>query len=481
MNQKIGRAMEELRVRDNNRNASLLRLPQWALKTYGRLGVQTGWVVAPFSFSLLLRMATNIVLARLLTPEIFGIMLIVNMLRTGTELLSDIGIGQSVVRTKRYPDDAFLDTAWTLQLARGALLTLVMIALAPPLGALYGDEFVPILLAVSVIFLLTGLQSPALFLIQRNMRLKPRAALEIANTTFQCTVTILLAWFIPTVWALVWGLLLSTGFGTALSYVVGERRLPRLALHRAHLREIIHFGKWVFLATLIYFAASSADRALFGAVLPMAVVGIYGVARTFSDMVGQLARRLGSLLVFPKVANLRANDQAVAGRVKRTRRHTLALVAIGMGLATASSDAFILLVYDPRYHSAAFMLPILLLGAWFGILAVFAEAVLLGCDHPAPGAFANAGKFAVLVVGLPLALAAGSLFGGLLVLGLAEIARWLILSRALSREQLMFLADDLMLTAIMIASAVLAKLALGAVGLIPDLVTWWALGNAVRG
>ncbi len=481
MNQRIGRAIEELRLRVNEGDSGFLRLPLWAVTTYGRLGVQAGWVVAPFVVGLVLRLATNIILARLLAPEIFGLMLIVNMLRTGAELLSDIGIGQSVVRAKRYPDRSFLDTAWTLQVGRGALLTLVMLALAYPLASLYGPEFKPILLTVSVIFLLTGLQSPALFLMQRNMELRPKAALEVIVTFFQCTSTIALAYFLPSVWALVWGLLLSTAFGSALSYAFGERRIPRLVLHREHVHEIVHFGKWVFLATLIYFAASSADRAFFGAVLPMAAVGIYSVARTFSDMVGQLAQRLGALLVFPKISNLRAQDQAMAGRVRQARRHTLALVALGMGVAVAGADAFILLFYDPRYHAAAFMLPVLLFGAWFGILAIFAEALLLGCDRPAPGAFANGGKFAVLAVGLPLALTSTGLLGGLFVLALAELVRWLILGRALVREKMAFFGDDLALTAAMIATAILAKFTLSAVGLVPGFAEWWAMGVGVHG
>lgn len=481
MNQKLGRAIEVLRLRVSEGGHGMLRPPPWVFSVYGRLGVQAGWVVGPFGFSMVLRMVTNIVLARLLAPEVFGIMLIVNMLRTGTELLSDIGIGQSVVRAKRSPDHAFLDTAWTLQVARGALLTVVMLALATPLSGLYGAKFEPILIVVSMIFILSGLQSPALFLMQRNLELRPRAALDVMVTTFQCGFTVMLAWLMPTVWALVWGLLASTAFGTALSYVVGDRRLPRLAFHPTHVREIFHFGKWVFFATLIYFAASSADRAFFGAVLPMAAVGIYSVARTFSDMVGQLAQRLGASLVFPKVSSLRAREQGVAGRVRQTRRHTLSLVALGMGVAMAASDAFIMLVYDQRYHAAAFMLPVLLLGAWFAVLAVFAESVLLGCDRPAPGAYANAGKFMVLAIGLPLALTQGSLFAGLLILALAELVRWVILGRALLREKMAFFIDDLALTAIMLVTALLTKLVFGASGLLPGIAEWWGMGAGIHG
>jgi O-antigen/teichoic acid export membrane protein len=481
MNLRIGDAVAELRLRLNEGMGRFQRLPLAFVAGYGRLGVQAGWVIAPFAAQQALRLATNIILARLLAPEFFGLMLIVNMLRTGTELLSDIGIGQSVVRLKREPDQAFLDTAWTLQLARGALLTLVMLGLAHPLAGIYGPELEPILLTVSAIFLVTGLQSPALFLMQRNVQLRHRATYDVICTTFQCTLTIALAYFLPSVWALVWGLLISTMFSSAFSYVFGARRLPRLALHRSDVLEIVHFGKWVFLATLIYFAATSTDQAFFGAALPMTLVGVYGIARTFSDMVGQLTQRLGAFLVFPKIANLRGQHHAMAGRVRQTRRHTLVLMAIGMGFAVAGADTFILLFYDERYHAAAFMLPVLLLGAWFGVLAIFAEALLLGCDRPAPGALANAGKFAILAGGLPLALASWGLFAALVVLALGEITRWLVLTRALLREKMTFFGDDLVLTTVLLGVAFLVKLALGALGLVPDLGEWWAMGEGIHG
>jgi len=481
MTPRLGRAIAELRLRVNDGNSRFPWLPLAGVTAYGRLGLQAGWVVAPFALILVLRLGTNMVQARLLAPEIFGLMLIVNMLRTGTELLSDIGIGQSVVRAKREPDQAFLDTAWTLQLARGALLTVVMLALAHPLAGIYGRELEPVLFTVSSIFLLTGLQSPALFMMQRNVELRQRAIYDVTGTIVQCTLSIALCYVMPSVWALVLGLLISTAFSSAFSFAFGARRLPRLVLHRDHVREIVHFGKWIFLATLIYFAATSTDQAFFGAVLPMAAVGVYSIARTFSDMVGQLTQRLGAFLVFPKIANLKGQHQTMAGRVQQTRRHTLALVALGMGVALAASDAFILLFYDSRYHEAAFMLPVLLFGAWFGVLAIFAEALLLGCDRPAPGAFANAGKFAVLATGLPLALAFGSLFAGLLILAVAEFTRWLVLSRALVREKLAFVGDDLALTAMMLATAFFVKLALGAVGLVPDLAAWWAMGAGIHG
>lgn len=443
----------------------------------GRLGARASWVVGPFAFQQVIRFATNIILARLLAPEMFGLMLVVNVLRTGTELLSDIGIGLSVVRTRRKVDHAFLDTAWTLQLIRGLLLTAILLILAEPVAQLYDPALEPILMVTSGIFVVTALHSPALYLMQRNMELRQRAVYDVACTLVQCSLTIALAYYIPSVWALVWGLMLSAMFSTALSYAFGARRLPRLALHRDCALEIIHFGKWIFFATAIYFASSNTDKAMFAAVLPMAAVGVYSIARTFADMATQLAQRLGGFVVFPTIARYAGQHQEAAKSIRQKRRHFLAFVAVGMGGAIAGADSFILIFYDSRYNDAAFMLPILLVGVWFGVLATFAESVLLGCDRPAPAAFGNAVKFGILAAGLPLAFSYSGLFSGLLILALAECGRWLTLVHALVREKLAFFVDDLVLSALLIATAVLTKLGLSSAGLVLSYSEWWALGR----
>lgn len=448
------------------------RLPDFSSK----LGRDVGWILLPFGVQQVLRLGTNIVLTRLLAPEIFGIMLLINSLRTGTELLTDIGIGQSVVRSPRGEDSDFLDVAWTLQLLRGLLLTVFAVLAAFPVAALYRQPDIAwLILAMSPVFLISGLQSAGQFLNQRRVELRRRAVFDIANTVASSAVAIGLALVIKSVWALVIALVLGMLLTTILTFVVFERRLPRLRWDRAHVGEILSFGKWIFLSTAIYFAAISFDRFYFVAAVPLAMAGIYGVARTFADMMAAPAQRAGAMLVFPRAAAMQDRREDMAPRLRHTRRKTLAFVALAVGAAAAGMDQFILLVYDARYHAAAFMVPLLMAGVWFGVLSTFADSMLMGAGRPAPGAWANLAKFAVMLVGLPLALAHGSLLEALAVLVLAEAARWLALLQPSRRERFAGFGDDCLLTLLMVTTALLLKGALGAIGLVPTIGEWWAM------
>jgi O-antigen/teichoic acid export membrane protein len=151
------------------------------------------------------------------------------------------------------------------------------------------------------------------------------------------------------------------------------------------------------------------------------------------------------------------------------------LVAIAAGIGAAGVDKFILVAYDARYQAAAFMVPVLLVTTWFGVLSAFADSMLMGCGRPAPGARANLAKFLLLLIGLPIAVSSGSMLQALAVLLLAEMARWLALIPSSQREGFMKASDDLQLTALMLATALSVKFVVGFTGLVPTLQEWWSL------
>ena len=98
----------------------------------GTLASGAFWTLGGYGGSQIIRFVTTMALTRLLAPELFGIMLIVNTIRTGVELLSDIGIAQSVIRSPDGERPAFYNTAWTLQILRGGLIALVCAGAALP-------------------------------------------------------------------------------------------------------------------------------------------------------------------------------------------------------------------------------------------------------------------------------------------------------------------------------------------------------------
>ena len=86
--------------------------------------------VLGFGASQAIRLASNLILTRLLFPEAFGMMAIVGVFLIGLAMFSDVGVGPSIMGSARGDEPDFLDTAWTIQIARGLILLVIALALA---------------------------------------------------------------------------------------------------------------------------------------------------------------------------------------------------------------------------------------------------------------------------------------------------------------------------------------------------------------
>ncbi|MEC9372779.1 MAG: oligosaccharide flippase family protein, partial [Planctomycetota bacterium] len=106
------------------------------------------WTIGGYAGAQALRLISNLILTRLLLPEHFGLMLIVMVFLQGLQMFSDIGLSPAVVKSDHGDDPVFLNTAWTMQVIRGALLWAAATALAWPAALIYGEEQLTELLAL---------------------------------------------------------------------------------------------------------------------------------------------------------------------------------------------------------------------------------------------------------------------------------------------------------------------------------------------
>ena len=132
------------------------RLGEGAARLRSRALVGSLWVVSGYGGRELIRLANNLILTRLLFPEAFGFMAIVNVILLGLAMFADIGLPDKIVQSNRGEERRFLDTAWTLQILRGGFLFLVSCWLAWPLARFYDEPSLLGMLPVAGTALLIG-------------------------------------------------------------------------------------------------------------------------------------------------------------------------------------------------------------------------------------------------------------------------------------------------------------------------------------
>ena len=252
---------------------------------------------------MVIRLGSNLILTRLLFPEAFGLMALVNAFLMGLAMFSDLGIGPSVVQSSRGDDPQFLDTAWVLQIARGVVLWVFTCLLAWPLAAFYGQPSISALLPVAGLgVLIAGFNSTSLMTLQRHLRVAKQTLVRLAG---QITgVSVMLAWALihPTVWALVAGGVVGHAVTLVLSHGVVADRRDRPRWDRESARDIFSFGKWIFLSTVLTFLVGHADRLIFGKVVPLDTLGIYSIAAMLATLPTGVLHGVGWAVVFPALS-----------------------------------------------------------------------------------------------------------------------------------------------------------------------------------
>jgi len=325
----------------------------------------TGFTVLRFGGQNALRLAGNLLLTRLLFPEAFGTMAIVQVVLTGAAMFSDFGIRGSIVQDARGDDPDFLNTAWTVQILRGVILGAAIALGAGPLAAFYDTPLLADLLMVAaVVPVIQGVASTRLATASRQLFLGRMVALHLGAQAAGILVMIALALCLGSIWALMLGALFAPALVAGLSHVVIPGIRNRLCLDRDALGRLFGFGKYVFLATIAGFFIAQGDKAVLGKFVSLTDLGVYNIAFFLASVPLLLAQKLGQAVLFPLYAS-RPPAASAHNRARINRARVLVTGALMAGLCALAltGDGLIRLLYDARYHGAGAMMVLIALAA----------------------------------------------------------------------------------------------------------------------
>ncbi len=378
------------------------------------------WMVVGFGSGHVLRLGSNLILTRLLLPEAFGLMALITVVFVGLCLLSDIGLDASIIQHKRGNDPDFLCTVWTVQIIRGLVLCILACCTAWPLAEFYQlPELVYMIPVASLTVLITGFQTTAVPLCSRNVQLRPLTVYQLLTQVFSTLVTIALAWTYRSVWALVLGSVLAAGFQTIIGYYLLPGISHRFMLDRNAAREIIRFGKWLFVATGIGFiAAQAADKLILGKLVSPELLGIYSVAFSLAQLPASIVNMLMGRVLYASLSEVARRDASVFAQKLLFARNIVwpPLLFLVAALGFLSPMLFKTL-WDPRYFAAGWMLQLMLICFWFDGLNSSLNAALMARGDSFASVVYNT---AMLVVGFP-SMIIGYIYEGVpgMIIGMA--------------------------------------------------------------
>ncbi len=253
----------------------------------------------------------TVILARLLFPDDFGLFGMATLAMNIPGVFTNPAFSSAIVQKKETVSGE-LNSVWTIYFIRSFVLALILFFGAPLAGIFFHNPAViPFVKVLSLNYLLSGLESLGVTLLQKEMKFNKIIFYDISGVVAEVAVTIASAFVFRSAWALLLGAVAGRFVFTTVSYLVHPWR-PRFNFHFADANSLFRFGKWLGVGGILAFFASQGDNLMVGRLLDASALGFYSMAFALGTLPAvEIARALGNIL-FPLYSKL----QEDLGRLK---------------------------------------------------------------------------------------------------------------------------------------------------------------------
>ncbi len=339
------------------------------------------WVAGAGALEQGLRFGRNMILTRVLAPEVFGEMAIVFAWYAAIETCTGIALAPAVVHDRRGHRPDYLNAVWWLGVARGVAVYGGAILACPLIARWYGRS--SLVLPMRIVFasvVLRALVSPALYSRAKALTFRDPMIVQTAGSALGIGVTLALAVRYPSALALAIGHGAEDTARLALSHLICPFS-PRLRINRSCMWSALVYTRRMVGTSVFTFIFLRTDTFVLGKTVSDEQLGYYAMAAGLAVVPVTLVSRLLGGLLTPSFAILQ-ND---AAKMRTALRHVVVLVAsiaVPLGFAALFfGGAILTMVYGDAYASAA--LP-------FGLIT--AAAVLRICGLPIVSYYFAIGK-----------------------------------------------------------------------------------------
>lgn len=374
------------------------------------------------------RLVTNIVLARLLAPDDFGLMGVVAAALAPVDAVTFLASEQAIVQNPNSRERRFLETTFWVTAIRGVLLGLLIVAIAPFAAWYFGrPDALPLFAAIGLQPVFQGLMSPRVHLLLKDLRFQRWSLYRLACSLCGMAVAVAIAIWLRSAWALLIGQLMLTGAQALGSYVVAPLR-PRLTFDRETWKQLRTYGARAAGTPLLMMFVMQAPALLLGRFAGLEALGVFMLTQRLVDVPSEISQQVVGSVAMPAYSALQ-EDRARLARawLRAVRMVTLVVLPIAALLGWIG-QALPAAVYGAQYTPAAGLVGLLALAALLRSLGsvigpVFWAVGLPSLDRraqllrvgvvyiagiPLVATFASGGMATALIAGLISALLASA-------------------------------------------------------------------------
>lgn len=442
------------------------------------------WVALSSVGIALLTFGRGVVLARLLTPEVFGLMAVTLMATRLIEIFTETGFGAALIHRQSGFEEA-RDTAFTMMVLRGVGLAAISAFTAPWVARFYEQPLLAsVVPVVGLSYILAGCQNINTVALQKELDFKRLTYLDLTGSVMKFSVTVGLAWWLRSVWALALAQIATAGISSALSFIMVPARV-RLRLDWTIAKELYRYGRFITGLAIVVFFTRELDNGLIGKLLGMEMLGYYVAAYSLATLPSDYLSRFLAKVLFPLFSKLQADHEALrAEYVRGIRLITAVLVPVSVAMLVLAPE-IVQALYGSRWSPAAGPLRVLAAFGCFRALWLINGYLYNAIGKPQIDFYMNFGRLAVMgALLVPLTLRYGLVGASVAVAApmAAQFATGVYLSRRLIGAPVGITLRPLAVAALQ--SAVMAAALVGAKSLVAAdpavaLVSLLALAGAI--
>lgn len=355
----------------------------------------TGWMGALRLITRGLGFVKIAILARILTPRDFGLFGIAAVSLALLETFTEPGVSLALVQQEEEIDE-YLSTAWLISIARGLLIAGLMLLFSNLVVAFFNQpDALGIIRLSAAIPLVRGFLNPAAVNFVKKLEFNKEFVLRSIPMTLEITSSILLALYLRSPIAIVYGMLLGAFVELILTFTMTNLR-PALRFVKSHAAKLIGYGKWVTLGWIMGYLAEQFDDILVGRMLGTVSLGIYQMAFKLSVLPSTELSEVISKVIFPVYSKIAADKDRLKKAVFKT---TGVLVAISLPITAVVilfPETIVRIALGEQWLEAVFPLRILALYGFIRSYAQGASAVLYASGRPDIAAKLRSGQFAIM-------------------------------------------------------------------------------------
>ena len=360
--------------------------------------VKSGWwALASKIISFSSFFIRSIVVARVLSPTDFGLFGICIFVLGMLEVFSESGITAALIQ-KNEGHENYLDIGWTVGILRGTFIAFLLFFGAYTVSVFFAvPAIVPLLKVLALNRFMQGFENIGVVYFQKDLKFYKKFWYDSIIAVTNLCVTVILAYMLKSVWALVFGTLAATIVSLIISYILSAYR-PKIEFNKQKMGELFVFGRWIFGSGILVFVGTQLDGAFVGKVLGATMLGYYQMAYKFTNPV--FTDLIGSILtvVYPAYSKIQNDKIKLKNAFNRVCHLVSSISILSLIMMMFFSRDFVLVVLGAKWEQAIVLINILAVAGFFRVISATAARVFLAIGKPSMDTKMQLYRVVILIV-----------------------------------------------------------------------------------